>query len=304
MQEDLPSESIHPGVETLLKQLEAGDCITPASRGTYEGIQTGRHYSPLGEDASGAWKGNHINRSIFDAELLSIVERRGVEIVKSDAVDPVIEKEKVKGLLLSNATEISSSYIIDASGYRSFGGRKMGFKKKFFSPPLITWTGISGYNNHDQYKARFYPESGGWTWISPEKNGRCTWTRLALIGTQDLLPPAELRHSPLIGKIKTSNRRWQIFRPVCKEGFLLCGDAAGILDPAAGQGILNALLSGITAANTLHAINKDPAHEAFHLATYDDWFLRNYMDKVEKLRKFYAQHGIGWRGEGEVKGKG
>lgn len=220
-------------------------------------------------------------------------------MLNGEAVDPVIENGKIKGLLLNDGTEIRSSYIIDASGYRSFGGRKMGIKKKFFSPPLITWTGISGHDNHRQNTASFHPESGGWTWIAPEKNGRCTWTRLEIKGSQDLLPPAELRHSPLIGKIKTSNRRWQIFRPVCKEGLLLCGDAAGILDPAAGQGILNALLSGITAANTLHAINKNPAHEAFHLATYDDWFLRNYMDKAKRLKKFYAQHGVGWRVEGK-----
>jgi flavin-dependent dehydrogenase len=295
IEDDSPSESIHPGVETILKDLDASGCIPASSRGIYHGIQAGNNYTPLGAGPSGAWAGNHINRAVFDAEMLKCAGRRGVQILGNEAAaDIIIEKERVVGLRTNSGKEISSTYVIDASGYRAFAGRKLRFKKKFFSPPLVTWTGVSAYttNGPGQNIASFHPNLQGWAWIAPEPGNRCTWTRLAPKGQHDLLPPGELRHLPLIGKIKTSNRRWQIFRPVCREGVILCGDAAGIIDPAAGQGILNALLSGMMAAKAVHSIIKNPGYEAFSLATYDDWFLRNYMDKVEKLKGFYALHGI------------
>lgn len=295
VEEDLPSESIHPGVETILKELDASRCISLSSRGTYRGIKSGNNYTPLGADQSGAWLGNHINRSVFDAELLKCAGRRGVQILHDDeAADIIVERERVVGLRTGSGKEITSTYVIDASGYKSFAGRKLRFMKKFFSPPLVTWTGVSAYTANDPEKntASFHPNPEGWTWIAPESGTRCTWTRLALKGRNDFLPPGELRHLALIGKIKTSNRRWQLFRPVCREGVILCGDAAGIIDPAAGQGILNALLSGMMAAKTVHSIVNDPVYEAFQLAAYDDWFLRNYMDKVEKLKGFYALHNI------------
>lgn len=293
VEEDIPSESIHPGVETILKELEATDVIAASSRGIYQGIQAGNNYTPLGANQSGAWFGNHVNRQIFDAELLNCARRRGVQTFDhEEAAGLIIEKERVTGLRTSTGKEITSAYVIDASGYRTFAGRKLRFRKKFFSPPLVTWTGISAYASDDlQSTASFHPNPSGWTWIAPESGNRCTWTRLALKGEQDLLPPEELRHLPR-GKIKISNRRWQVFRPVCREGVILCGDAAGIIDPAAGQGILNALLSGLMAAKTVHTIVNNPGYEAFHLATYDDWFMRNYMDKVEKLKGFYTQHNI------------
>ncbi|HZV70769.1 MAG TPA: hypothetical protein VFG10_14540 [Saprospiraceae bacterium] len=86
--------------------------------------------------------------------------------------------------------------------------------------------------------------------------------------------------------------RWRLFRPVCSEGLVLCGDAAGILDPAAGQGIFNALMSGMQAANTIVKCIANPNLAAFHLAQYDDWFVKQFEMKVKQLRLYYEEHGI------------
>jgi len=86
--------------------------------------------------------------------------------------------------------------------------------------------------------------------------------------------------------------RWRLYRPVCKEGVVLCGDAAGILDPAAGQGIFNALWSGMVAAQAVVSCLQQPEMEGFHLARYDNWFIEQYTEKAEKLRLYYEEHGI------------
>jgi flavin-dependent dehydrogenase len=96
----------------------------------------------------------------------------------------------------------------------------------------------------------------------------------------------------VIRKNHFANMRWRLFRPVCSEGIVLCGDAAGILDPAAGQGIFNALMSGIQAAGTVVKCIADENLAAFHLAQYDDWFVNQFEMKAEQLRKYYLEHDI------------
>ncbi len=111
-------------------------------------------------------------------------------------------------------------------------------------------------------------------------------------GEKSFLPPDELQDCATVGKIKVSNRRWRLYRPACKEGVVLYGDAAGILDPAAGQGIFNALWSGNVAAQAVVSCLRQPELEAIHLARYDEWFMEQYEEKVEKLRSYYEEHGI------------
>jgi flavin-dependent dehydrogenase len=106
------------------------------------------------------------------------------------------------------------------------------------------------------------------------------------------LPPEFLKKYSLFGAIKKANMRWRLFRPVCREGVILCGDAAGVLDPAAGQGILNSLCSGIKAAQGVIACLETPEYENIILAQYDDWFYEQYASKVESLSEYYRKHGI------------
>jgi flavin-dependent dehydrogenase len=296
--EDQPSESIHPGVLSILNQLKAGYCIEPASKGTYEGIAVNEAYNSFGKDEQGAWQGYHINRNIFDEAFLQTVIEQGIQVHKNDPVsDLIISEDRVTGLITTSGVKFTCQYMIDASGHKHIAAKKLKFKEKFYSPPLITWTGLSenipaGHFLFEKNITRFIPQQSGWTWLAPELQNRCTWTRLELKGQQQFLPPAELQDYPNACKIKKSNRRWRAFRPVCKEGILLCGDAAGIIDPAAGQGILNALLSAAMAVKTIKACISNPALEAVYLARYDDWFISQYEEKVNMLKGFYAQHGI------------
>jgi len=295
--EDQPSESIHPGVSAILNQLKAGHCIEAASKGMYEGIAVNDAYNAFGKDEQGDWQGHHINRTIFDTTLLQAVIEQEIPVHDHDIVsDLIISGDRVTGLITKAGVRFTCTYMIDASGHKHIAGKKLKFKEKFYSPPLITWTGLSKNIPADHFIFEkkctiFIPHQLGWTWLAPELHNRCTWTRLELKGQQQYLPPLQLQDFP-VAEIKRSNRRWRAFRPVCKEGVLLCGDAAGIIDPAAGQGILNALLSAAMAAKTIKACVDNPALEAVYLARYDDWFISQYEEKVKMLKGFYAQHGI------------
>ena len=290
-----PLESIHPGVSSLLKKIGAAGAELAATRALYTGIYAGGNYTPLGEDENGPWEGMHINRKVFDAQIVSAIENAGVVVQFNSVVDSLLlEGNRVVGIKTASG-EIQASYIVDASGKKGFAGKQLNFKRRFFSPLLHCWTGISEYKGTfplDTQAAHFIPCVDGWTWLAPQPPGRCAWTRLSLKGEKSLLPPDELKDATTIGKIQFANMRWRMFRPVCTEGILLCGDAAGILDPAAGQGIFNALWSGIEAANTVVRCLQQPGYEAVHLANYDDWFVQQFDMKVEKLKAYYEEHGI------------
>lgn len=291
-------ESVHPGLMAMLRQLGAAHCIAAATQGMYEGIAVNGIYNALGSDEAGPWQGHHISRAMFDEALLQCALAQGAESYTGDSVAELIEDDgRVTGLITSSGRQIGCRYLIDASGHNRIAAKTAGFKTAFYSPPLVAWTGVTyGIPATDVLfappKAAFTAHTSGWSWIAPLTAGRCAWTRLELKGKQQLLPPEPLQQYPLAGEIKSANRRWRASRPVCKEGLLLCGDAAGIIDPAAGQGILNAMLSAITAAKTIKSCITNPAFEALYLARYDEWFIDHYLDKVRLLKHFYKRAGV------------
>lgn len=57
--------------------------------------------------------------------------------------------------------------------------------------------------------------------------------------------------------------------------FLLCGDAASLIDPASGEGISNAIVSGKLAAETIV--------KAFEVQDFSGQFLKTYEKKLFKI---------------------
>ena len=288
-------ESIHPGVSSLLKKISAAGAELSATRALYSGIYSGGNYTPLGEDENGPWQGMHIDRRIFDTHLVTAIKSVGVVVQFNEKVESLLLKgNRVVGIKTASA-EIIATYTIDASGKKGFAGKQLNFKRRFFSPLLHCWTGVSRYKGSfplDTEAAHFIPGVDGWTWLAPQPPEHCAWTRLSLKSDKSLAPPDVLKDGNVVGKIQFANMRWRMFRPVCTEGIVLCGDAAGILDPAAGQGIFNALWSGIEAANAVVRCLQQPNYEAVHLAQYDDWFLQQFEMKVGKLRAYYEEQSL------------
>src|SRR6187401_229022 len=290
-----PLESIHPGVSSLLNKIGAAGSEIHSTRALYSGIYANGNYTPLGEDGNGSWQGMHIQRNIFNAQLISHLKASGVPVLFNQEVDDfILEDGKVVGIR-TGAKEWHAKFTIDASGKQAIAGKKLKWKRQFYSPPLICWTGVSKCDQSlpfDTGAAHFIPGHQQWTWLAPQPPDYCAWTRLAMKGEKDLGPPNELKDCAIVGKIQFANMRWRMYRPVCSEGILLCGDAAGILDPAAGQGIFNALWSGIVAANMVAACMQEPDLASFHLARYDDWFVQHFEGKVAQLKEYYKENGI------------
>ncbi|MEM8662005.1 MAG: hypothetical protein AAGF35_14065, partial [Pseudomonadota bacterium] len=71
--------------------------------------------------------------------------------------------------------------------------QRLGLTVHTDGPPLRAWRGeVTGF--HEPDGQRFSEEPGGWSWLAPEPDGRCTWTRL---GSPELPSRLDL-HDPIL----------------------------------------------------------------------------------------------------------
>lgn len=280
-----PSETVHPGIESLLRELGAVDALTNASRGTYRGIRRDGIFTDLGQDADGPWIGHHIERARFDAALLSRATETGVSL-RLESVNAVIcAGEQVVGVQTTRG-ELRAKYVVDGSGRHAKLGRWMGFSEQIHSRPLIAWSALIEPADAADREPRFQTRHDGWTWIAPEAMGRATWTRLAVANELPVIRP-EICEGSIVGKLVGKSVQWRLFRPLVTEGLVLVGDAAGIIDPGTGQGVFRALLSGIAAGRTITRAIAQPEHASLCLAQYDTWFVEQYELQMQRLGAQY-----------------
>jgi flavin-dependent dehydrogenase len=285
-----PLQSIHPGVLPLLAQLGLQGIVPYSSKATFSGIRVNEQFNPLSPNEE-TWHGHHIVRSLFDAYLLKVLkasevtvwEEEDVKISKGSSTDHIrvnFGKEK----------EIRTSFLIDASGYQRKTRHFLDLEEYFLSPPLHCWTGVAESRTAQHMETAFVPRENGWVWVAPESPRRFTWTQVVTDKKKAFTPP--FPDATAIGKPFVHNVRWRVFRPVCKKKVILCGDAAGMLDPAAGQGILNGLMSGIMAARCVTMSKAQPHLEAYAFMEYDQWFIEQFEEKVAALKNYYTELNI------------
>lgn len=288
--ENRPSESLHPGITSLLAHLGALEALYKATRGTYPGTETAAGTSAFSQGE----KGFHIDKSIFNRELLSLAVSLRADVLPGDRITGFVHQgETVIGIVTASGKTLLAKYTVDASGRGQAAASHLGIRSQFFSPPLLCCSGlITGvppdHSIFESAYAKFIETPGGWTWLAPEpSNGSCTYTCLSAKGRHQGLVPQALtgagnHHLPL-----KSNMRWRLSATLGMEGLLLCGDAAAVIDPAAGQGNVMGIYSGIKAAETAAAAIREPGHETMLLQNYSSWLRGEYLKKVRLLRSYY-----------------
>jgi flavin-dependent dehydrogenase len=282
------AESIHPGLQTLLKGLGADADPASYALGTYTGIEVNGRFQPLSTQPGEVWEGSHIDKQVFCSQFRQAALEQGVPIKKGPVSTLLLEDGRVTGLVCATGEELRAGYTIDCSGRSQVAGRSLKLKKKYYSPPLVAWSGACTGTGSD-LKTAFITAADHWNWLSPEKNGRCSWTRLARTGWTDFSQPQVLSYHPMEAPADVWNVRWRAFRPLVAKGLVICGDAAGIIDPASSQGILSAAYSGIMAANCVREIFVQPAAENLWLSQYDQWFIEQFESKVARLKTYYQE---------------
>ncbi|MBB6238053.1 flavin-dependent dehydrogenase [Pedobacter sp. AK013] len=287
-----PAESVHPGLDTLMNMLSADKAITSNSRGTYTRIYDGELFQELGRDENGAWTGTHIDKPGFVKSLFSVALSYGLNTITGEKIKTIKREKDYIIVNTSTGNQIKSRFIIDGSGKEQVAGKLLKIGKTNFSNPIICWSGLSRITNNNQMaslKTSFQKYGQNWLWLAPEINHYCTWTQVSTGKNKIYQAPVALLNASLVSPIQIHSMRWRLYNQVYTDRIFLCGDAAGLLDPSSGQGILMSVMSGIFAADTIAGIFSKEHSEAIAGSHYQQWFQQVFRDKVSQLNKYYAE---------------
>ena len=255
-----------------------------------------------------------IRRRVFDEFLFNRARAAVTTCVEGFTVDDLIwENDKVCGVVgHDNASELRREFraciVVGADGYRSTVARKVG---SYAIDPSHQLVAIRRYYRNvarlsDGIELHYVSTvTPGYFWIFPLDDG------FANVGIGMLLSTMKKKHVNLAEALDVTIRDpffaprfadampvekpvgWHLpvgsmHRSCCGPGYLLVGDAAGLIDPFTGEGIANAMYSGRVAAETAAAALKigDVGAENLWRFDHDLWGKIGHELKVSaKLQK-------------------
>ncbi|MGQ4646491.1 FAD-dependent oxidoreductase [Lyngbya aestuarii] len=290
-----PGETLHPGIEPLLRQLGVAEQVLSAGFLRHEGNwvqwEADKQFVPFGEDDAGSWRGFQAWRADFDAILLHRAIELGVQVRQPcRALQPIQHNNRVTGVVTSDGSW-RSSFLIDATGRRQWLSQQLKLKINCYSPRLIAHFGyVEGEcPNRDQAPA-IIADQRGWTWTAKVRPQLYQWTRLSFT-KETTAPdwiPQEFQGLQPIGKKGAANVTWRVATPAAGSGYFLVGDAAAVLDPASSHGVLKAIMSGIMAGHLITQIVKEGQAESKAIQGYCQWVNNWFEHDVKKLQELYA----------------
>jgi menaquinone-9 beta-reductase len=213
-------------------------------------------------------------RSTLDAALLAVAAARGVEVRQGAALESIHSTAAGIEATVGDET-IIARYIIAADGMYSTVRRLTGVA----GPHLGEWhafrqyfTGVADRRLWVFFEPDLLP---GYAWIFPVGGGRANVgfglprrpglsVRPMAGQWRDLLERPPLQEVLGAAQPEGHHRAWPIpadlgRAPLSAGRVLFTGDAAGATDPMTGEGIAQALLTGILAAEAVAAGSSDPA---------------------------------------------
>ena len=299
-----PGETLHPGIEPLLRQLGVWETVEQQGFLRHAGMQVRSNghtrLAKFGSDANGQWLGLQAWRAEFDQLLLQRARELGVRIRQPCAVASAILRDgRVVGVE-SDQGRILADFTIDAAGSRHWLANELHLPMQMASPKLVA---RYGYVEGDFAEAHDAPiliaDDNGWTWMARVRERTYQWTRLALChGSENVSRPSadespiELRSLTPTGHTCGADVTWRCVSAPAGPGYFLCGDAAAVLDPASSHGVLKGVMSGIYAGHLIEQVKSFSKSEDEAATEYSDWLTRWFRHDVEALQKHYQDMGL------------
>lgn len=296
---DKPGETLHPGIEPLLQQLGVAAAVNAAGFRRHSGywLQRNRapvHFESYGRDANGVWLGYQAERSILDSLLLQEAQKAGATVLQSCQALRTLQAPngRVTGVLTSLGL-LTARIIVDASGPQHWLARQLNLPIVYHSPPMRVHYGYLHQKQNEDAAPRFEIGPAGWRWTAPVSNCRLAWVTLShntearpslsnCMGADFDLSNATPIGVPVRGQEVT----WRVVSQAAGSGYILAGDAVGLLDPAAGRGVLKALMSGIMVARVAGQMIRDE-DSLFPGQQYCAWLSAWFRHDVQHLRQLY-----------------
>jgi geranylgeranyl reductase family protein len=248
-------------------------------------------------------------RTDFDHLLVQAVQQRSIPLLMGTQIDAVHLKDGAWMLQdAKGGVQISARLVIDASGAQSRFARETAgmnvLPKHYAAAVRGYYRNVAGLDENNflelHYLKAILP---GYLWIFPLPNGQANvgagMLKSALLRKKVNLKRA-LRES--IETVPALKERFagaeqlgpirgfglplgSIRRPISGDHYLLVGDAGALIDPLTGEGIGNAMVSGLYAAQqAARALERGDLSAAF-LRSYDDAVYQDLGPELRLSRK-------------------
>ncbi len=241
--------------------------------------------------------GWHLDRVRFERWLRDAATSRGAELIAPATLEH-IARDDDGWLVETNAITIRASLIIDAAGRAAPVARRLGAQVRVDDRLACGW--VYGRDAGRGSRGLTYIEAteDGWWYTAPMPHGR----RVLAFHTDADLPAARIaRDRDALLRSASGARElafWlddagfvadetagftaahsAVLEPCAGDGFLAAGDAALAFDPLSSQGLLNALFTGLAAAEAADS----------HLRG-DTGALPRYRDTISGIAATYRRH--------------
>lgn len=255
------------------------------------------------------------DRVTYDNALMEMAKEAGVDVREGVSVKGLIrEAGRAVGIRTADA-EFRAPLVIGADGAYSVLVRDLGLDQldedHYVAGIRAYYDGVTGFHEHNFIELHFVEESlPGYFWMFPMSRGRAN-VGVGMLSSR--IKKRDVKLKPLLDQLVELPRFRDRFagatrvgalkgwglplgskpRQMAGDGWMLVGDAASLIDPFTGEGIGNAMVSGMYAA--------EQALEAHRTGTYDRAFLDAYGRRVldqlqDELRLSYnMQRILNWQ---------
>jgi len=280
-------ESLPPIARRLLRDMGLLDSFLAQAHSPYYGNRSSWGSSQWSEsdflrDPDG--HGWHLDRARFEAWLCRIAVERGAALFAPARLEEIERHGDSWKVLLATETgavSIAADIVIDATGRGANVARRLGASRRTKDRLVCGWVCqettcelVSEASEHRGKGAGFthiWATGEGWWYTAPIPGNR----RMLAFHTDSDLPAARLATNPsaLLANVPASGEFAEILgrmsslkigktnaehgvtpasssvlQPCAGPGWFAAGDAAMTFDPLSGQGLLNALFTGLAAA--------------------------------------------------------
>ena len=234
-------------------------------------------------------QGLRLHRPSFDVDLRRAAEAADARLWPADVT--ALERS-VEGWLiwLDDGALLSARWLIDATGRRARLSRLIGARRRRSAPLVAIYKIGWPERNGDLTRTVIAAGPDGWVYAGRLGDGRWAfgYHTSSEHAARMLASPADWDDAvcecpglaKLFGKIgfaqtlSLRDARGARVDPPIGDGWVACGDAALSFDPIAGQGLFNALYTGMTAAEAVRTMR-------------DGAVPSNYASELDKVAAIY-----------------
>ncbi|QLH75430.1 MAG: NAD(P)/FAD-dependent oxidoreductase [Methanomassiliicoccales archaeon] len=263
-------------------------------------VSPGGKVLKIDEKNAGNEVGMVLERHLFDKAVAADAARAGAEIMlKTSAVDVIKEDGIVKGVKAISYGEpitIKAGCVVAADGYESQVARWAGIDTALKTSDITTCFQYRLTNiKHEREFCEFVIGSaapGGYIWVFPKGDDTANVGIGVLLSK--LKKPGEVKM--YLDKWIKSDPRFSCGQPLeaiagavsvspplektIADGLVIVGDAARVIDPITGGGIINGLLTGKHAGNVLAKCYQSKDYSEESLQEYEDLWREDLEDKL------------------------